>query len=213
MLGRPHTMPGGKMHWPLWVPYELYGTIDYVYGFPHYEEKGGWGPTQAFGNAIETSMYFLYLYIAFTFGREESTPGRGAPDNKLSFGRRKVVGREAGIAVLIGFTTAVMTWWKTFLYCESCSRIIVLPKLTQMKGSSNSLMDTRASVITMLRTSLCSGSSLSKCHLLGQRDASADCGHSGAWLIGSGYMIYIFGAEILQGLEIAAGLPRSKKDI
>src|SRR5690242_12203083 len=25
ILLRPHSMPGGKFHWPLWVPYELYG--------------------------------------------------------------------------------------------------------------------------------------------------------------------------------------------
>ena len=116
MLGRPYTMPGGKIHWPLWVPYKLYGTVDYVYGFQHYAERQGWGPTQSFGNAIETSLYFVYLYVAFKYGRKEQAPGRGAP-SKLSFGRRKVVGREAGIAVLVGFTTAVMTFWKTVLYC------------------------------------------------------------------------------------------------
>jgi hypothetical protein len=111
-------MPGGWLHWPLWVPYELYGTVDYVYGFPHFTAKEGWGPTQGFGNAIETSLYFLYLFFAFKYGRKEEVAGRGAPANALSFGRRKIVGREAGVAVLIGLTTAVMTFWKTFLYCQ-----------------------------------------------------------------------------------------------
>ena len=122
MLGRPHTMPEGKWHWPLWVPYKLYGSVDYVYGLAHYEEMGGWGPTQSAGNALETAMYLTYLYIAFKYGKEESAAGRGAPNNQLSLGRRKVVGREAGIAVLLGFTTAIMTFWKTVLYCRSCTR-------------------------------------------------------------------------------------------
>lgn len=119
MLGRPHTMTDGKWNWPLWVPYQLYATVDYVYGVPHYEEGGGWGPAQAFANAIETALYFLYLYVAFSYGKEEDIAGRGAPKNAWSLGRRKVVGREAGVAVLVGFTTAVMTMWKTVLYCES----------------------------------------------------------------------------------------------
>lgn len=56
----------------------------------------------------------------------------------------------------------------------------------------------------------CSGSFQSKSRLawiLIQHDLMI---HSGAWLVGSGYMIYVCGSEILQGLEIAAGLPHKK---
>jgi hypothetical protein len=34
---------------------------------------------------------------------------------------------------------------------------------------------------------------------------------SGAWLVVPSYLIYVFGSEILQGLEIAAGLPYKKE--
>ena len=30
-LLRPHSMPGGSLHWPLWKPYDLYGRVDHVY--------------------------------------------------------------------------------------------------------------------------------------------------------------------------------------
>jgi len=172
-------MPEGKWHWPLWVPYKLYGSVDYVYGLAHYEEMGGWGPTQSAGNALETAMYLTYLYIAFKYGKEESAAGRGAPNNQLSLGRRKVVGREAGIAVLLGFTTAIMTFWKTVLYWG-----------IEYFNGYQSIGHNNATDLILLWVI-----------------------PNGAWFLGSGYMIYIFGAEILQGLEIAAGLPRSKKDL
>lgn len=117
MLGRPYTMPGGWLHKPFWQPYELYGRVDLVYGLSHFTEKGGWGPTQSAGNAVETAMYLAYVWIVYTYGREEPFAGRGAP-KRFSFGRRKVVGTEAALAVLLCFATAVMTFWKTVLYCE-----------------------------------------------------------------------------------------------
>jgi hypothetical protein len=33
---------------------------------------------------------------------------------------------------------------------------------------------------------------------------------SGAWIVFPTYMIYVFGSEILEGLEMAAGLPPKK---
>lgn len=117
MFGRPYTMPGGKWHWPLYSPYELYGRVDLTYGVHAYNTKEGWGPCQTAGNVIETLMYLGYLYIAYAYGQEQNAVGRGAPTNALSFGRRKIVGREAGIAVLLGFSAGLMTFWKTLLYC------------------------------------------------------------------------------------------------
>src|ERR1700744_2412581 len=32
VLGRPHTMIGGKLHEPIYTPYALYASIDYLYG-------------------------------------------------------------------------------------------------------------------------------------------------------------------------------------
>ena len=117
MLLRPLSMPGGKLHSPIWTPYALYGTIDYVYGWPALDAHDGFTGAQGLLNALETAMYFGYLAIAYYYGvQEPGKQGRGAPGKLL--GRRKIVGREAGLAVLIGFATAVMTLSKTVLYCE-----------------------------------------------------------------------------------------------
>lgn len=68
-------------------------------------------------------MYGVYLYIAYSYGvAEVGKMGRGSPG---ILGRRKVVGREAGVAVLIGFAVAVMTLSKTVLYCTYLATIKV----------------------------------------------------------------------------------------
>jgi hypothetical protein len=109
-------MPGGKYHAPIWSPYALYGTIDHVYGFPAFEKGDGFPGAQGAMNAIETGLYGVYLWIAFSYGvKEGGKMGRGSFG---ILGRRKIVGREAGIAVLVGFAVAVMTLSKTVLYCE-----------------------------------------------------------------------------------------------
>lgn len=120
VLGRPHTMPGGFLHWPIWSPYALYGTIDYIYGFPAWNERNGFTGAQGALNAIETAGYLVYLYIVFVYGQKASAvKGRGAP-KKSTAGflsqARTLGGKEAGVAVLIGFSMAVMTLSKTVLY-------------------------------------------------------------------------------------------------
>jgi hypothetical protein len=117
VLGRPHTMPGGRFHAPLWKPYALYGTVDHFYGWPAIEANDGFTAAQGWMNAVETIMYLVYLWFAYAYGIQEGdAQGRGAPSGVL--GRRKVVGKEAAIMVLIGFSAAVMTVSKTALYCE-----------------------------------------------------------------------------------------------
>jgi hypothetical protein len=102
VLNRPLTMEGGWMHWPLWVPYQLYGEIDYVYGWPAVKNNDGFTSAQGLLNAIETAMYLAYLWVVFKRGDQ---------------GKRVVSGREGATAVLIGFSAAVMTLSKTVLYC------------------------------------------------------------------------------------------------
>jgi hypothetical protein len=110
-------MPGGKLHSPIWSPYALYGTVDYIYGFPAFDAKDGFTAAQGLLNLLETLMYVAYLAIAYYYGNQEpGKSGRGAPAQLL--GRRKIVGREASLAVLLGFATAVMTVSKTVLYCK-----------------------------------------------------------------------------------------------
>jgi len=122
VLLRPYSMPGGSFHWPIWVPYELYGRIDYIYGFKALEAKNGFTAAQGMLNLIESLGYMAYLWIVLSYGSQAgNVEGTGAPSRK-SVGwigaARSVGGSEAGVAVLIAFATAVMTLSKTVLYCK-----------------------------------------------------------------------------------------------
>jgi len=168
-------MPGGKLHSPIWSPYALYGTVDHVYGFPAFDNKDGFTGAQGALNALETAMYGVYLWIAYYYGvQEPGKTGRGAPGSLL--GRRKIVGREAGLAVLIGFSVAVMTLSKTVLYWLN----------EYFSGFAHIGHNDFMSLLFLWIIP------------------------NGAWLVAPSYMIYVFGAEILQGLEMAAGLPQKK---
>lgn len=118
---RPHSMPGGSLHWPLWAPYELYGKVDYIYGWKAYNEHNGFTAAQTFLNIIESLMYVYYLYILYAFGKPAKAQGRGAPKTS-SIGflgeQRFVDGQQGAVAVLVAFSAAVMTVSKTVLYCE-----------------------------------------------------------------------------------------------
>lgn len=107
MLMRPHTMPGGSLHWPLWVPYALYGEVDHMYGFKQWNLRNPFAAAQSLLNAAETLLYLVYLGLWYAYGRQ-TAPGA----------RRAVGGRVGGLAVLVGFSAAVMTVSKTVLYCE-----------------------------------------------------------------------------------------------
>jgi len=118
VLLRPHSMPGGKMQWPLFVPYELYVKMDYIYGWKAYNEKNGFTSAQGFLNIIESLMYVYYLYLVFTQGRK-TTVGRGAKATTGGiFAQRYVDGKAGASASLLVFTAAVMTLSKTILYCR-----------------------------------------------------------------------------------------------
>ncbi|KAG6008604.1 hypothetical protein E4U21_004244 [Claviceps maximensis] len=92
VLGRPHTMPGGRAHWPLWQPYGLYGEVDYVYGWKAVHDRNGFTAAQSALNVAETALYLAYLCLW----------------------RR--CGRANALALLLGFAAAVMTLSKTLLY-------------------------------------------------------------------------------------------------
>lgn len=102
VLGRPHTMPGGSLHWPLWVPYELYGRVDHVYGFKAWNARMGFTAAQGTLNVVESLLYAVYWGLWWR--------------NKKGDGR--VDGRAGALAVLVGFAASVMTLSKTVLYCE-----------------------------------------------------------------------------------------------
>jgi hypothetical protein len=117
ILLRPHTMAGGALQWPFWKPYEIYVQVDRVYG----NVNDPWGGAQGAMNAIETVLYGLYIMIALNHG-VPSAHGKGLQISEgvqgWIAGGRRVEGRNGNIALLIGFTAAVMTLAKTVMYCE-----------------------------------------------------------------------------------------------
>ena len=162
VMFRPHTMPGGKLHWPLYVPYDLYGRIDYIYGWKAFNERNGFTAAQTILNLIETAMYTFYMYILFAHGKQSSKHGRGAPRPALAgfLGQQRAVeGKMGALAVLVGYSAAVMTVSKTFLYCAFNSfRIISCANAIQ--GSMSTILVSITLAITAPRTSFSSGSFL-----------------------------------------------------
>lgn len=112
VLGRPLTMPGGSLHWPLWTPYALYGEVDHVYGFKQWNARNGFTAAQGTLNLVETLMYLAFFYVWQTRGTPVA--GAGFPAGSS---RKGLVGRAAAWAVLLVFSSAVMTLSKTVLYC------------------------------------------------------------------------------------------------
>ncbi|WYZ40802.1 hypothetical protein EsH8_IV_001143 [Colletotrichum jinshuiense] len=107
VLLRPWTMPGGHLHWPLYVPYKLYGEVDHVYGWKAFNAHSGFTSAQGTLNVVETLMYLAYVWLYFSRGTAVEGPA----------GAKKVVGGRAGaLAILVGFSAAVMTLSKTVLY-------------------------------------------------------------------------------------------------
>lgn len=113
---RPHSMPGGSLHWPLWGPYDLYGKVDYIYGWKAFNEHNGFTSAQALLNIIESLMYMYYLYILYAHGKQSTKQGR-KPAAAAFLAQRSVEGKMGALAVLVGYSAAVMTFSKTFLYC------------------------------------------------------------------------------------------------
>ena len=64
---RPHTLPGGRFHAPIWTPYALYGSVDKLYGAKAWrasgEGKDGVIIAQALFNILEVVGYGIYLYM------------------------------------------------------------------------------------------------------------------------------------------------------
>ncbi|KAJ5364158.1 uncharacterized protein N7496_009871 [Penicillium cataractarum] len=120
VLLRPHSMPGGRLHSPIWTLYALYGTVDYLYGWPAYNARNGFTAAQTVMNVVETLGYLYYLWIVYRHGATVVT-GRGGKKVKKGFvwlltGEKVVAGRTGAIALLVAFTASVMTLSKTILY-------------------------------------------------------------------------------------------------
>ncbi|KAG5958205.1 hypothetical protein E4U57_001478 [Claviceps arundinis] len=119
VLGRPHTMHGGRAHWPLWLPYKLYGEVDYVYGWKAILDKNGFTAAQSTLNVVETVLYLAYLWLWRSRGSREggdAAAAAAAPGGREGRGAWVVRGRVGALALLVGFSAAVMTLSKTLLY-------------------------------------------------------------------------------------------------
>jgi hypothetical protein len=107
-------MPGGSLHWPIWVPYELYLQTDYIYGWKAVNEKNGFTSAQGSMNVPETLLYIYYLYIVYSQGTQLKAARGGESPGFLA--QRYIAGRSGALAVMVGYTAAVMTFSKTLLY-------------------------------------------------------------------------------------------------
>lgn len=107
---RPYTMPGGKLHSPIWTPYALYGSVDYIYGWPAWNNHNGFTAAQSAMNIPESVFYCWYLYIVALQVVNRRYEGMS---------QLEVKGKGVNLAMLVCFSGAVMTVSKSLLYCES----------------------------------------------------------------------------------------------
>ena len=116
---RPHSMPGGKFHAPIWKPYALYGTVDYVYGWPAYDSHSGFTAAQASLNVVETAMYIYYLFAIWNTSPNGLYSFDSAQTLFLGNSEKVASGPRVAKAVLALFSATVMTISKTALYGKS----------------------------------------------------------------------------------------------
>ncbi|KAF3931353.1 hypothetical protein ABW19_dt0210523 [Dactylella cylindrospora] len=102
---RPHSMPGGKYHL-LWKPYAIYCEVDLIYGFKHFYDKKGFNPAQSTLNFFETLTYSYYFWLVASYGIGEGSVYSG----------KRLVGKKAAVAAVVGLSACVATFWKTVLY-------------------------------------------------------------------------------------------------
>jgi len=115
---RPHSMAGGKWQWPLWMPYELYAKVDYIYGWPAYDANNGFTAAQSALNIVESLMYAYYLYNLYVYGKTPSAASSNGPSAGILGSQRSIEGRAGVLALMVGYSAAVMTASKTVLYCK-----------------------------------------------------------------------------------------------
>lgn len=121
---RPYTMPGGWLHSPFYTPYGFYGTVDYMYGWPAYNDGVGFTAAQSALNVLE---WIMYVYYVFVVASQDVGTGWWKFWEKSFWTENAVVqGEGLALATLVCFSGAVMTFSKTALYCESASFIRML---------------------------------------------------------------------------------------
>ncbi|KAJ5332116.1 hypothetical protein MYU51_007659 [Penicillium brevicompactum] len=184
VLLRPYSMPGGKWHSPLYTPYALYGTVDYIYGWPAFKARNGFTAAQTILNLFETAGYLWYLSVVYLYGSTVVSDRGSQPVSKgflwLLKGDKVVAGRIGAIALLVAYSASVMTLSKTVLYW-----------LNEYFSGFHNIGHNDALTLTLYWII-----------------------PNGAWLVFPSYNIYVLGGEILSSLELAAprqkaGRPKS----
>ncbi|KAF2994351.1 hypothetical protein E8E13_000694 [Curvularia kusanoi] len=182
ILLRPHTMEGGALQWPIWKPYEIYASIDYVYGKPGWESNDGFGGAQGALNAVETILYGLYVMIIYNHSVAAPTGTgldvKGEGWTAWLSGGRKVRGKQGNRALLIGFTAAVMTLSKTVLYYFN-------EYFSNFKSVRHNDWFTLFLFYGVM---------------------------NGLWVIFPAYMTAVFGSDLVQALDIASGASGEKEE-
>ena len=117
VMFRPLTMPGGSLHLPIYKLYGVYGTVDYMYGWPAWNDGVGFTAAQGSLNVLETIMYGWYVYVMASRG--QGTGWYKFWQKELWTQTKVVQGEGVALATLVCFSSAVMTLSKTILYCKS----------------------------------------------------------------------------------------------
>jgi hypothetical protein len=81
-------MRGGDLQW-IWGPYALYETVDLVYGPEAFARGDGFTAAQALLNLVENALNITYLFLW-----RQKNP----------------------VAILVGYSAVLFTFWKTVLY-------------------------------------------------------------------------------------------------
>ncbi|KAJ9300748.1 hypothetical protein DTO271G3_1912 [Paecilomyces variotii] len=181
VLLRPHSMPGGKLHSPIWTPYALYGTIDYIYGWPAFNARNGFTAAQTVMNLVETAGYLYYLFVVYRYGTIVTSSGRASRKQQKGLiwflkEDKSIAGRTGAIALLVAFSASVMTVSKTALYWLN----------EVFSGFENIGHNSIGTLIVYWIVP------------------------NGLWLIFPSYNIYILGAEIINSLETATARGRGR---
>ncbi|KAF1852153.1 uncharacterized protein K460DRAFT_392277 [Cucurbitaria berberidis CBS 394.84] len=185
ILLRPHSFPGGKWHAPFFLSMEPWASTDHLYGPEAWGASEGFTAAQAVVNVLEVGMYTGYVWGVWRGGGL----GGGA---RWRIGKRRIQGKMAAGAVVLGFAAGVVTATKTGLYCRFffslrawCCFCFLLLMRVVMREVFSGYVYTGHNELHPLLT------------LWGFMNA--------LYFLASGYMIGAFGTEIYRGLLAGEG--------
>lgn len=111
VLLRPHSMPGGAIHRPFWLAYELYGEVDHLYGIKGLERGDGLVTAYAIINLLESVSYMWCAWKLFQQGDSYHRRRAWLQERFLN-------GYMGSKVLLVIFATSLVVCVKTFLYGE-----------------------------------------------------------------------------------------------